>query len=294
MRATTMGALTTNRSLASWAGCVFAAVVLAAGCVDGGVRRSRLEPTVGVDARVAVEVGPPNVCAGGIAPLNCAMPFTLPASGRVTDFSMREWSSGTGKWCNEGGVHGAIFSFKGNAPNDSNAISVNTDDASLRLSLSVSSGSYGGGGVAFESGCLNASAFTGIQFTVAVASGSMTGCTYQLQLQMFEQRPTTQSPPGGCDILTTSCYGFPAATNLAAPSPDITMPTLVSIPFGSFGASVMPAPAQIVGLQWQVNSSGGACTVELRLDDIAFIPAAAPPEPATSDAGDADAADGGT
>ena len=110
----------------------------------------------------------------------------------------------------------------------------------------------------------------------------------------FAAQPTTQSPPGGCDILTTSCYGFPAATNLAAPSPDITMPTLVSIPFGSFGASVMPAPAQIVGLQWQVNSSGGACTVELRLDDIAFIPAAAPPEPATSDAGDADAADGGT
>ena len=58
------------------------------------------------------------------------------------------------------------------------------------------------------------------------------------------------------------------------------MPTVVTIPFDSFGASVMPAPAQIVGLQWQVNSSSGACTVELRLDDIAFIPAAAPPEPA--------------
>ena len=125
-------------------------------------------------------------------------------------------------------MHGAIFSFKGNAPNDSNAISVNTDDASLRLSLSVSSGSYGGGGLAFESGCLNASAFTGVQFTVAVASGSLTGCTYQLQLQTFEQRPTSQSPPGGCDINTTSCYSFPAATNLPAPSTDITMPTLVS------------------------------------------------------------------
>ena len=131
-------------------------------------------------------------------------------------------------------MHGAIFSFKGNAPNDSNAISVNTDDGSLRLTLSVSSGSYGGGGVAFESGCLNASAFTGVQFTVAVASGSLTGCSYQLQLQTFEQRPTSQSPPGGCDILTTSCYGFPAATDLPTPSTDITMPTLVSIPFGSF------------------------------------------------------------
>ena len=40
----------------------------------------------------------------------------------------------------------------------------------------------------------------------------------------------------------------------------------------------------MVGLQWQVNSSGGGCTVELRIDDIAFIPAArAPPEPAPRD-----------
>ena len=85
--------------------------------------------------------------------------------------------------------------------------------------------------------CLNASAFTGIQFTVAVASGSLTGCSYQLQLQTFEQRPTTQSPAGGCDINTTSCYGFPAAANLPAPSADITMPTVVSIPFASFGVS---------------------------------------------------------
>lgn len=263
-----------------------AIAALAGGCVDGGPRRTRLESTVGVDGgRRDVVVEQPFMCSGSIAALNCAAPFTLPADGHVTDFSNREWNSGSGKWCNEGGVHGAIFSFKGNGPNDSNAISVNTMDGSLRLTLSVSSGSYGGGGLAFESGCLNASAFAGIQFTAAVASGSITGCTYQLQLQTFEQRPTTQSPPGGCDINTTSCYGFPAAANLPTPSTDITMPTLVSIPFDSFGASVMPAPAQIVGLQWQVNSSSGACTVELRLDDIAFIPAAAPPEPADSDAG---------
>ena len=47
----------------------------------------------------------------------------------------------------------------------------------------------------------------------------------------------------------------------------------------------MPTPEQIVGLQWQVNSSSGACTVELRLDDIAFIPAAPPPEPGAGDGG---------
>ena len=40
-----------------------------------------------------------------------------------------------------------------------------------------------------------------------------------------------------------------------------------------FSASDMPAPAQIVGLQWQVNSTSGPCTVELRIDDVAFTPA---------------------
>jgi hypothetical protein len=31
---------------------------------------------------------------------------------------------------------------------------------------------------------------------------------------------------------------------------------------------------QVVGLQWQVNSSqgSGTCTVELRIDDVKFIP----------------------
>jgi hypothetical protein len=276
---------------------VLAMAALVAGCVEGGIRTMRMDASTS-DTNVDLmfeEVGPPFVCETSPAPLNCSAPFRLPADdGHVTNFSSREWRSAGGKWCNEHGMHGAIFSFKGNAPSDSNTIRVDSMDGSLRLALTVSSGSYGGGGVAFESGCFDASAFTGVQFTVAVASGSLTGCTYQLQLQTFEQRPNTQNPAGGCDILTTSCYGFPAAANLATPSTDITTPTLVSIPFGSFGSSVMPAPAQIVGLQWQVNSSSGMCTVELRLDDIAFIPAAAPPEPATSDAGDVDAADAGT
>ena len=275
-----------------------AIAALVAGCPEGGIRTMRMDASrsdTNVDLMIE-EVGPPFTCSGVVAPLNCAAPFRLPANeGHVVNFSSREWSSAGGKWCNENGLHGAIFSFRGNAPTDSNTIRVDTMDGSLRLALTVSSGSYGGGGVAFEAGCLDASAFTGIQFTAAVASGSMTGCSYQLQLQTFEQRPTTQNPPGGCDINTTSCYGFPAAANLPAASTDITTPTLVSLPFTSFGASMMPAPAQIVGLQWQVNSSSGMCTVELRLDDIAFIPAVAPPEPGTSDAGAADAAiDGGT
>jgi hypothetical protein len=45
----------------------------------------------------------------------------------------------------------------------------------------------------------------------------------------------------------------------------------------------MPTPKQVIGLQWQVNSSSGACTVELRIDDIRFIPAASPADAGASD-----------
>ena len=248
----------------------------------GGERRPMLSHAV--DA--AFEALPPFVCGSPATVLDCAAPFKPAAAGYVNDFSYREWDGG--KWCGEGDMHGSIFSFKGSGANDAASIGVNTTDASLRLSLTVSKGSYGGGGMAFESGCVDATAFAGVQFTLAVGSGSLAGCAYQMQLQTFEQRPTSQAPPGGCDQNFTTCYSFPyVRDNLPAASMDLTMPTLVSLPFSRFSASAMPAPAQLVGLQWQVNSTSDQCTVELRIDDVAFIPAAPPPEPG-DDAGASD------
>jgi len=48
-----------------------------------------------------------------------------------------------------------------------------------------------------------------------------------------------------------------------------------------------------VGVQWQVNATGGACTVEFVFDNIDFIPAATP-DGGGGDGGTGDAADGGT
>jgi hypothetical protein len=248
----------------------------------GGERRPMLSHAV--DA--AFEALPPLVCGSPAPVLDCAAPFKPATAGYVNDFSYREWNGS--KWCGEGDMHGSIFSFKGSGANDAASIGVNTTDASLRLSLTVSKGSYGGGGMAFESGCVDATAFAGVQFTLAVGSGSLAGCAYQMQLQTFEQRPTSQTPPGGCDQNLTTCYSFPyVRDNLPPASMDPTMPTLVSLPFSRFSVSAMPAPAQLVGLQWQVNSTSDQCTVELRIDDVAFIPAAPPPEPG-DDAGASD------
>lgn len=268
-----------NASHRALAGAIVCAlVVVGCGGADG-VRRMRAAQIVDAGGGDSSDAKPqqPFVC-GTTNSLDCAQPFKLLPDGHLTNFGPLEYTTSSGKWCDASGFHGSQFSFPGSGADDTNAVMVDAADGSLKIQLTVSAGSYGGGGLAFES-CLDASEFTGIKFSIAVSNGSLDGCTYQLQLQTFEQRPTSQAPAGGCDQNTTTCYRFPAATNLPPPSTDPTMPTPVSISFSSFtGMMVMPATAQLVGLQWQVNSSGAACTVELRIDDVDFIPAAPPPD----------------
>ena len=262
-----------------------AGAALATGCGGAGGQRSmRLDATQGivVSDAASVEVLPAFMCSGS-APVtfDCTMPFPLHPDGHVTDFSYREWNAGSGHWCDESGFHGSIYSYTNTQITaDTHSQTVNTDDSSLHISLSVSAGQYGGGGLQFDGGCVDVSAYSGVQFTAAVVSGSLTPCPLQLQIQTFDQRPNKQNPGtpnGGCDQSTTSCYNFPAATNIAVSSTDAKNPSLIMLPFSSF-SRISGALNQVVGLQWQVNASA-ACTVELAFSNIAFTPAPASPEP---------------
>ena len=209
--------------------------------------------------------------------LNCPAAIT---SAHVTTFSPEEWSPTDGKYCNASGLRGSVFSYSGpttDAGNlSSNSHGVDAAAGNFRLTLMASSAGYAGGGVSFDR-CVTAAASTGIRYTVSLApGGDQMNCTFKLQLQTFEQRPTTQNPPGGCDA--ASCYGFPA-------SPSVTLteaPQTITVPWASFttGAThTNPFQGQIVGLQWQLESGapltdGGeqtACSVEVRIDDIDFI-----------------------
>ncbi|HXT99917.1 MAG TPA: hypothetical protein VN903_02930 [Polyangia bacterium] len=259
--------------------CVLGIAALAAGCGGaGGMRRERI--LFNTDAGSVTDAGgdaplPPFMCAGGPpAPLNCAAPVMLNADGHLTDFSMREWTNGTGKWCNESGFHGSVYGYTNSAmfPNDTHTQGVGADGA-FHLALMVTGGQYGGGGLAFEGGCMDVSKFTGIKFTAAIASGSQANCPLQLQLPTFDQRPTSQTPPGGCNPDGGSCFNYPTATSLPSLSSDPSNPTQVVLPFNFFSRITTGTLSQIVGLQWQVNATGGACTVEFVLDNIEFIPA---------------------
>jgi hypothetical protein len=196
----------------------------------------------------------------------------LTPDGQVVDFSPSEWTSASATWCDAHGLDGGVSSYAGTS--STAAASVDTTAQNLKLALTVGAGQYAGGRVNFES-CVDASSFNAVQFTASVTAGSLAGCTWQVQLQTQDQRPTASTNPTGgtCNATTTTCERYPAYTLAAATA----VATTLTAPFSSFNNpanSAIPTASQIVGLQWQVNSGNsgsGTCTVELRIDNVRFV-----------------------
>ena len=209
------------------------------------------------------------MCAGGGA-LDCSSSgaLTVPG-GLITDFSSAQWNGATSQWCDASGLRGHLFAFSGTASTATAA--VDTTAQNLKLDLSVGKTDYAGGGINFES-CVNASAFTSVQFTATVTSGSLTGCVWQVQLQTQDQLATTATDPSG-GTCATNCYRYPVVSTLAVPGATATTYSEGFTTFTNQTGSTIPLTTQIVGVQWQVNSGNsgaGTCTVELRIDDVKF------------------------
>ena len=127
--------------------------------------------------------------------LDCPAAIT---SGHVTTFSPEEWSPTDGKYCNASGLRGSVFSYSGPTVDggniSSNAHGVDATAGNFRLTLMAGSAGYAGGGISFDR-CVTAAASTGIRYTVSLApGGDQMNCTFKLQLQTFEQRPTYAVP----------------------------------------------------------------------------------------------------
>ncbi|HVV53450.1 MAG TPA: hypothetical protein VHO06_27580, partial [Polyangia bacterium] len=151
------------------------------------------------------------------------------------------------------------------------AAAVDTTAQNLKLNLTVGAMGYAGGGMIFDS-CVNASTFTSVQFSATLTAGSLTGCAWQVQLQTQDQRPSNATNPSGgtCNPdAGASCYRYPAAT-LAAPTATATTFTEAFTAFNNPASSPVATQSQVVGIQWQVNSSAGTgtCTAEIRIDNI--------------------------
>jgi hypothetical protein len=213
--------------------------------------------------------GGANACPlGGRLDCTSAGSLELTPDGQVVDFSAAEWNGTAAKWCDAHGLDGGWSAYAG-MPSTA-AAAVDTTMRNLRLNLMVVAGGYAGGRVNFDS-CVDATAFTAVQFTATLTSGSLTNCVWQVQIQTQDKRPSTATNPTG-GTCTTNCEQYPAATLAAATATATTFTTQ----FSSFNnASSIMTRSQIAGLQWQVNSGNngaGACTVELRIDNVRFVP----------------------
>ncbi|HVZ85719.1 MAG TPA: hypothetical protein VHG72_02045, partial [Polyangia bacterium] len=205
---------------------------------------------------------------GGALDCSSAGALRLPG-GEITDFSSTEWSGTTSQWCDANGLRGHLFAFSGTASTATAAVDAVAQD--LKLDLTVGKTDYAGGGIVFES-CVDAAAFTSVQFTAAVTSGSLSGCVWQVQLQTQDQRATTATDPTG-GTCSSTCERYPVVANLAVPGATAGTYTETFTAFTNQTGSTIPMPTQLVGVQWQVdsgNSGAGTCTVELRIDDVVF------------------------
>ena len=246
------------------------------GGAAGGAGRGGTGGAAGTGGRSATAgttgTGGANSCAAG-GRLDCtsAGSLELTPDGQIVDFSAAQWNNTTARFCDAHGLDGGLSSYAGTG--STAAAAVDTTAQNLKLNFMVTAGQYAGGRVNFDS-CVDASGFNSIQFTAAVAAGSLTGCAWQVQLQTQNQRPTTLTNPmgGTCNATTTTCERYPAAA-LTAPTATAAPMTVRFTAFDNPSASTIMTPTQITGLQWQVNSNNGTgvCTVELRIDNVRFV-----------------------
>jgi hypothetical protein len=213
-------------------------------------------------------------CAAINAPLDCPNGLN-PAAPLISDWSPATWSNTMGKWhtaaCD---LTGSIFGGAKPALLDAAAASTMTQavtfaapNPGFELKGTILSGEYGYGGMQFDR-CVNTTTYTGIQFTL---TGTTAGCDLFVYAQTYDQQAISNK--GGC---AADCYNFPKK--------QITVDTApITVHFGEFTGG-FPATgdlikAQIVGLQWQLQSPAGAdggaqpaCNdVDITIDDVKFV-----------------------
>jgi len=163
-----------------------------------------------------------------------------------------------------------VFQYAGTG--STSTVAIDATARNLRLSFTVTASQYTGSGVAFDS-CVNTTAFNAVQFSAAISSGTIGGCTLQVQVQTQDQRASTATNPSG-GTCASNCYQYPATAISTVLS---TTPTPITALFSGFSnpaGSTIPTRTQIVGLQWQANSGSsgtGTCTFDLRIDDMKFV-----------------------
>lgn len=215
----------------------------------------------------AVGAGGSTACTLPIVPsgaLDCTTGVS-PTNPLLTDFTGATWNNSQGKWgC---GFNGATYAYAG--PKSTMAAQVDTTNHDLLLSGNIASGDYAGGGLSFGQ-CVNTTTYTGVQFTLG---GTSAGCELYFQVQTYDAQGTANG--GGCSA-ATGCYIFPQ--KMIAPTPGPVTVHFADLA-GGMPTGATAIAAQIVGLQWQMQSppppaSGlqvSCGNVGLTITDVSFV-----------------------
>ncbi len=196
-----------------------------------------------------------------------------PTDGLIADFT----ASGGGSDARAVAIMGGINTYGGATLGGPGSPTYSTTSGALEITesaLATSTPQYVGVVVYFNN-CIDASAFTGVQFTI---SGSFSGCTMQYSTVDSEHDDTTYASPSPHATGPAGAYAPQAQLTASQVTPT---PTTISMPFNGAGAPSGGSPDGLaldtsaldrVGWQLTIPAAIGtpACTASLTIDDVKF------------------------
>jgi hypothetical protein len=206
--------------------------------------------------------------AGARLGMDCTPSSTTvpPASGLIADFTGVDGGPG---------IAGTIFPYPDGS---ASAPTATVSSGALHLTenhAGSSSPQYVGVALVFA-GCIDASAFTGVQFTI---SGAVSGCAMQYATGDVEH----QDPVTGAPYAAGGPGSYPPQATIAAT--EVTAaPQTLKIPFAgnlSFGSPATPVdPKKLILVLWQLtiptatgttqDAAAASCTADLTIDNVTF------------------------
>jgi hypothetical protein len=200
----------------------------------------------------------------GARPCTPATTLPAPAGGLIASFMGPD-----------GGVDlgGGLFVYPSNS---TAAPQVGTEGGAFHVTenqAATAAAQYVGGGLYFTS-CIDASAFSGVAFSV---SGAFSGCSMQFATGDVEHQDPTATPGFGTGIPGA----YPPQTSISAGEVTVA-PQVVKAPFGPTSIPGYPAtpldPQKVIFVLWQLtippatptDGAPAACTADLTIDDVKF------------------------
>lgn len=213
------------------------------------------DPGTGGTAGTGGEDGPGFACTHDAVPPN----------GNITDFSPDTYQS-NGEWGDSESLTGGTFDYQdGDNPGLDRAVV----EEAWNITGTLTAGTYAGAGFWFGP-CSDASAFTGVAFTI---HGTVPEeFELEVQIQTSRNYPISETDmKGECE----GDWGSPCNSNTVNNIPVTDTATTITIAWdeATDGAPIDGLdPTELLGIQWHFNcGDAGDCPIDVTIDDVHFV-----------------------